>query len=85
MTHTLSRRIALRIIAAGGACGALLPRKMVVPPSPDTKLWPLLAGVPCAIDPPAQAARVSEAAASAVAAAPRRARMNLRPMAAWCG
>jgi hypothetical protein len=41
----------------------------VVPPSPDTKLWPLLAGVLCAIAPPAQALSVSEAAATAAAAA----------------
>src|SRR5215475_3045735 len=66
----------------GGACGALLPPKVVVPPSPDTKLWPLLAGVLCAIPPPTQAVSVSEAAATSTAAAPRRA---LEPMAAWRG
>src|SRR5215467_6970913 len=66
-----------------GASGGLLVPKTVVLGSPETKLWPLLAGVLWAMAPPAQAAsaRVA-AAAAAAAAAPRRARMSLGPMAA---
>jgi hypothetical protein len=62
----------------------LLP-KTVVPLSPETKLWPLLAGVLCAMPPPAQAVSVRVPAAAATAAAPRRARLSLGPMAAWRG
>src|SRR6516162_10453838 len=56
----------------GGACGGFRLPKTVVPPVPDTKLWPLLAGVLCAIAPPPQAVSARMAAA---AAAPRRARV----------
>jgi hypothetical protein len=58
---------------------------MVVPPDPDTKLWPLLAGVLCAIAPPVQPASARVAAATAAAATPRRARVNRGAMAAWRG
>jgi hypothetical protein len=54
----------------------------VVPPAPDTKLWPLLAGVLCAIAPPAQAVSARVAAATAAAATPRRARVSRVPMTA---
>src|SRR5215471_7118866 len=66
-----------------GASGGLLVPNTVVPGSPETKLWPLLAGVLWAMAPPAQAASARVAAATATAAAPRRARMSLGPMAAW--
>src|SRR6266536_5050911 len=69
----------------GGASGRLLLPKTVVPLSPETKLWPLLAGVLCAMATPAQSASVRLAAAAATAAAPRRARLSLGPMAAWRG
>src|SRR4249919_1863291 len=69
----------------GGASGGSPPSKTVVPVAPLTKLWPLLAGVLCAIGPLAQAASAGEAAASTTVAMPRRVREIQGAMAAWRG